>query len=79
MSWGSKMPVSAFDNDTYEPEAYEKMGAGPDEKGDDDHEPDEEKVHEGHEAAAKEMMDAHDRSDHRAYAEALHAFVKMCK
>ena len=40
---------------------------------------DDPECHEGHYAAAKEMMDAHSKGDHEGYAHALKNFMDMSK
>ena len=72
--------TDAFDgpDESTAPSAYEKMKKGPHE--DDDSEAhDDEELNDGHYAAASEMMDAHKRNDHKAYAAAMHSFMKCSK
>ena len=69
----------AFDgpDEEYAPSAYEKMKKGPHE--DDNEDKPEEGLNDGHYAAAAEMMDAHTRNDHKAYAHAMKAFLDCNK
>lgn len=71
----------AFDGEeeAYAPSAFEHMKKGPEEEGDDAEELDTNKMNAGHYAAAQEMMDAHSRNDHKAYANAMKSFMDCCK